>query len=308
MSVTVVIPNWNRADMLCRCLSSLRSQTAPARIIVVDNGSTDGSLGLLAESFPEVQVIRFDRNRGFAAAVNAGIRACDCEFIALLNNDAEPESGWLAALVGAAEGEGVGMVASKILDAADPQRIEGIGLEVDPAGNPRQIGRGELDGPGFSLPREVFGPIGAAALYRRALLDEVGLFDEDFDSYLEDVDLAWRARRAGWRCIYAPGAVVRHARASTARRIPRRIRYLVWRNFVWLVTKNAEPAALLRFAFRQPLRDLIEAGRLIAAGRASDAVILVAARVAALLGLPKMLRRRRAPAVPRHRSAAEVNA
>lgn len=308
-SVAVVIPTWNGAEMIPACLSALRHQTRPPnQVITVDNGSMDDSADLLAESFPEVEVVRFDRNRGFAAAVNAGIRACDCEFIALLNNDAEPEPGWLKALVGAAEGERVGMVASKIVDAGDPLRIDGIGLEVDAEGNPHQIGRGESDGGEFDEPREVFGPIGAAALYRRELFDDVGLFDEDFISYLEDVDLAWRARRAGWRCMYAPGAVVRHARTSTARRIPRRIRYLIWRNFVWLVVKNAEPAALLRFAFRQPLRDLIEVGRLIAAGRAGDAVVLVAARVAAVLGLPKMLRRRSALGAPGRRPAAEVNA
>lgn len=294
-AVSVVVPSWNGEQLLGRCLESLRRQTAAAaEVIVVDNGSTDGSPAMIARSFPEVRLIRLGRNRGFAAAVNAGIRASQTELVALLNNDAEAEPGWLAALVDALRGERVGMVASKILDAADPGRIEGIGLEVDPEGNPRQIGRGEPDGPVFSSPREVFGPIGAAALYRRTLLDEVGLFDEDFFAYLEDVDLAWRARRAGWRCMYAPAAVVLHRRGSTARRIPRRIRYLDWRNHPWLLAKNAERSTLLRFALRQPLRDAGDLLRLLAAGRVLDGLTLLAARTAAAAGMPRMLLRRRA--------------
>jgi GT2 family glycosyltransferase len=303
--VAVVIPSWNGEELLPGCLTSLRRQTlAPAEVVVVDDGSTDGSVEMLARTFPEVRVIRLGRHRGFAAAVNAGIRATRAGLVALLNNDAEADPGWLAALVAAAEGERVGMVASRILDAGDPRRIQGIGLEVGPEGDPREVGRGEEDGPAFGIPREVFGPIGAAALYRRELFQDVGLFDEDFFAYLEDVDLAWRARRAGWRCRYAPDAVVRHLRASTGRRIPRRVRYLLWRNHPWLLAKNAEAGTLLRFALRQPLRDAVDLGRLLAAGRATDALVLVAARAAALAGLPRMLRRRRG--VGRPSAAADL--
>ncbi|RDI76260.1 putative glycosyltransferase [Gaiella occulta] len=304
-ATTVVIPSWNGADLLADCLAALWRQTLPpGEVIVIDNGSTDGTAAMLAEAFPEVRLVGLDRNRGFAAAVNAGIRASDTPLIALLNNDAVAEPGWLAALVEAADGERVGMVASKIVDAADPGRIEGIGLEVDPEGNPRQIGRGEPDGPGFVRCREVFGPIAAAALYRRQLLDEVGLFDEDFFAYLEDVDLAWRARRAGWRCLYAPGAVVAHRRGSTGRRIPRRVSYLAWRNHPWLLAKNADRRMLVRFALRQPLRDVADLARLLAARRPLDALVLVSARAAALARLPRMLRRRRNGARARRWRAA----
>lgn len=294
MSATVVIPSWNGAHLLADCLTSLRHQTLPpAGVIVVDNGSTDGTAALLAESFPEARVLELDRNRGFAAAVNAGIDACDTPLIALLNNDAVAEPGWLAALVDSAVGERVGMVASKILDAADPTRIEGIGLEVGCDGAPEQVGRGACDGPAFETAHEVFGPIGAAALYRRELFVDIGAFDEDFFAYLEDVDLAWRARRAGWRCVFSPGAVVRHHRGSTGRRIPRRVRFLAWRNHPWLLAKNADRATLVRFALRQPLRDVADFGRLLGKGRVGDALLLVAARMASLAGLPRMLRRRR---------------
>lgn len=297
--VSVVIPSWNGADLLPRCLGSLRNQTlAPGEVIVVDNGSSDGSAAMIARSFPEVRVIGLARNRGFAPAVNAGIRATEAGLVALLNNDAEADPVWLAALVAAAEGDRVGMVASRIVDADDPGRIQGIGLEVGPEGDPRPIGKGERDGPEFRVPREVFGPIGAAALYRRELFQDIGLFDEDFFAYLEDVDLAWRARRAGWRCMYAPDAVVRHDRGSTGRRIPRRVRYLLWRNHPWLLAKNADRATLLRFALRQPLRDLADLGRLVARGRVVDALTLLGARMAALAGLPRMLRRRTRPLGP----------
>lgn len=294
-ATTVVIPSWNGAHLLADCLTALRSQTLPpGEVIVVDNGSTDGTAGLLAEAFPEVRLVGLDRNRGFAAAVNAGIRASDTPLVALLNNDAVAEPGWLAALVNAAAGERVGMVASKIVDATDPTRIEGIGLEVDCDGAPEQVGRGAPDGPAFEVEHEVFGPIGAAALYRRELFADVGLFDEAFFAYLEDVDLAWRARRAGWSCVFSPGAVVRHQRGSTARRIPRRVRFLAWRNHPWLLAKNADRATLVRFVLRQPARDVADVGRFLRRGRLTDALLLVAARGASVAGLPRMLCRRRA--------------
>lgn len=293
-AVTVVVPTWNGGEMLGRCLGALRRQVlSPARIVVVDNGSTDRSDEVLA-GFPEADVIRFERNRGFAAAVNAGIGASDTELVALLNNDAEAESGWLEASVAALEGERVGMVASKIVDADDAGRIDGIGLEVGAGGDPRQIARGEPDGPAFASPREVFGPIAAAALYRREVFEEVGLFDERFFAYLEDVDLAWRARRAGWRCAYAPDALVRHRRASSARRMPRRVRYLLWRNHVWLMAKNMEPGPLARYAIRQFRRDLVQLFRFMAGGRAGDAVLLLVARSAGVARLPWLLRHRHA--------------
>lgn len=305
--VTVVVPSWNGELLLTSCLESLRRQTMrPAAVVVIDNGSTDDSRAMLSRSFEEIEVIRLERNRGFARAVNAGIRASRTGLVALLNNDAEAEPGWLEALVAALDGDRVGMVASKILDADDPARIDGIGLEVNAEGDPRQIGRGEPDGPTFAAPREVFGPIAAAALYRRELFEEIGPFDERFFAYLEDVDLAWRARRAGWRCVYAPGAVVRHRRASTARRIPRRIRYLVWRNHVWLLAKNADPSDFRRYAIRQARRDAADVGRLASRGRVGDALLLVGARAAAVVRLPWMLRQRRAVDTDRGVETTEV--
>lgn len=289
--VSVVVPSWNGRRLLTPCLESLRRQTVPpAGVVVIDNGSTDGSPAMLARSFPEVEVIRLERNRGFAAAVNVGIRATETSLVALLNNDAVAEPGWLEALVAALDGDRVGMVASKILDADDPRRIDGIGLEVDAEGHPRQIGQQQPDGPPFDSPREVFGPIAAAALYRRELFEEIGVFDERFFAYLEDVDLAWRARRAGWRCVYAPGAVVRHRRASTARRMPRRVRYLVWRNHVWLMAKNAGPRRFAPYAIRQARRDVAQLLRSLAGGRPEDALLLVAARAAGVARLPWVLR------------------
>lgn len=298
-SVAVVIPTWNGAGLLPSCLDALAAQTrTPDHVVVVDNGSEDGSPALLSRSYPGVEVVRFDRNRGFAAAVNAGIRATDTELVALLNNDAVPDPSWLDGLVTALGGDRVGMVASKIVAADDPRVLEGIGLEVDRDGNPSQIGDGERDGPRFATPREVFGPIAAAALYRRRLLDEVGTFDEKFFAYLEDVDLAWRARRSGWSCRYTPDAVVTHRRASTGRRIPRRIRYLGRRNHVWLMVKNADALTLARFVLRQPLRDAVEVLRLLVRGRLVDAGLLIAARAAGIAGVPRMLYRRVTAATP----------
>jgi GT2 family glycosyltransferase len=214
--VSVVVVNWNRKDLLRACLASLGRQTGvESETIVVDNGSTDDSAGLAAGEFG-ARVIRNAENRGFCAANNQGIRAARGEFIALLNNDAEAEPGWLAALLRAcASRPDVGMAASKVLVWEDPTRIDKAGHLIFPDGQNRGRGSGTLDRGQYDREEEVLWPDGSAAMYRKTMLDQIGGFDEDFFAYGDDAELGLRARIAGWRCVYTPDAVVRHHRGST---------------------------------------------------------------------------------------------
>ena len=183
--------------------------------IVVDNGSSDGSADMAEREFG-ARVIRNRENRGFCAANNQGIAAARGEFVALLNNDAEAEPDWLAALQRAcASRPEIGMAASKVLVWEDPARIDKAGHLMFPDGQNRGRGSGALDRGQFDREEEVLWPDGCAAMYRKPMLDEIGGFDEDFFAYGDDAELGLRARIAGWRCLYAPRAVVRHHRGST---------------------------------------------------------------------------------------------
>jgi GT2 family glycosyltransferase len=214
--ISVVIVTWNRRSFLQACLTSLARQSGvDFEIIVVDNGSQDGSAEMAEQEFG-ARVIRNSSNRGFCAANNQGIAVARGEFVALLNNDAEAEPGWLAALHRAcARSPEIGMAASKILVWEDPRRIDKAGHLIYPDGQNKGRGSGALDRGQFDREEEVLWPDGCAAMYRKQMLDRIGGFDEDFFAYGDDAELGLRARIAGWKCIYTPEAVVRHHRGST---------------------------------------------------------------------------------------------
>jgi GT2 family glycosyltransferase len=238
---SIIVLNWNGRSLLAECLTALRAQTLrDFETIVVDNGSQDGSLEWLATHAPEVRVICNETNLGFATANNQGIRAAAAPLIAVLNNDALPEPDWLQVLVDAAAGEAkVGMFASRILLRDPANTIDSLGIEVDRAGMAwnRAWGRRATDRL-VEQPIEVFGPSGAAAVYRRDMLDQIGLFDDEFFIYYEDVDLAWRAQRAGWCCLYVPQAIVLHTHSATTKRGSPFKRRLLSRNKWWAIAKN----------------------------------------------------------------------
>ncbi len=215
--VSVIIPNWNGAAHLPTCLESLRRQTwRDFEVIVVDNGSEDGSLELLAREYPEVRVLALGENRGFAGACNAGIRAAQGELIVLLNNDTEADPRWLEEVVAAfGRHPEAGIVASKMLlfDRRDTFHTAGDYYRVD--GRPGNRGVWQTDRGQYDREEYVFSACGGSAAYRRSMLDDVGLLDEEFFYSCEDVDLAWRAQPAGWRCVYAPRAVVYHKLSAT---------------------------------------------------------------------------------------------
>jgi GT2 family glycosyltransferase len=240
--ISVIIVNWNRRGLLEACLKSIEQpQGAAFEAIVVDNGSEDGSAEFVeayAQQAPyPVQLIRNRENRGFCAANNQGIAAARGEFVALLNNDAEAGPHWLATLLEAFEDSSVGMAASKVLVYEDPRIIDKVGHLIYLDGQNRGRGSGELDRGQYDQVEEVLWPDGCACMYRKAMLDEIGGFDEDFFAYADDAELGLRARIAGWRCLYMPQAVVRHHRGSTlGRQNPARLT-LIERNRILLATK-----------------------------------------------------------------------
>jgi GT2 family glycosyltransferase len=288
--VVLVIPNWNGRQYLEPCLRSVFAQEfRDFAVVVVDNGSVDGSADLVRTRFPQVHLVENSENRGFAAANNQAIRASASEFVATLNNDTEVDPGWLDALVQAMEVDPrIGMCASKMLLADQRQVIDSAGIAVDRAGMVWNRESGNIDHPGAAVPIPVFGPCAGAALYRRAMLDDVGLFDEDFFAYMEDVDLAWRAQWAGWKCIYVPQAIVYHIHSATGKEGSHFKNRLLGRNKIWLLCKNC--ALRPWYAPLVLAYDLMSVGYAVAAGRGLGAL---QGRMESLGKIPHMLAKRR---------------
>jgi GT2 family glycosyltransferase len=215
---TVVVPNLNGAHFLEPCLAALAQQTLPpSQVLVIDNGSTDGSVEFVRRRFPEARLLTFVENRGFAAAMNAGITEATARFVAFLNNDAVAEPTWLEELAACLVRHPAAAAAtSKLLLANEPGRLDGAGDGLTRSFLPYVRGHGQPDDGRFGDEVEVFGASGAAALWRASVLRQLGGFDERFFAYYEDVDLSFRARLRGYESWYAPRSVVRHTRGGTA--------------------------------------------------------------------------------------------
>lgn len=304
--ISVIVVNWNRKELLEACLRSLAEQRGVSfETIVVDNGSADGSAEM-AEAQYRARVIRNRENRGFCAANNQGIAASRGDLIALLNNDAEADPGWLAALARTFDRDGnIGMAASKILDFDDPRLIDKAGHLIWPDGQNRGRGTGTLDTGQYDREEEVLWPDGCACMYRKRMLDSIGGFDEDFFAYGDDAELGLRARIAGWRCLYTPDAVVRHHRGSTLGRASARRLVLIERNRILLAAKLFPWSLLWLNPFYFALR--LTAG-MVAAGQGSGdtaayrgwrgklamAAGMLGGELDALRLLPRILRKRAA--------------
>lgn len=247
LTTAVVIPNWNGRDLIGTCLDSLLAQTYSCQIIVVDNGSVDGSAEFIAREYPTVDLVQLPKNRGFAGGVNAGIRRAielEAEAVALFNSDAVAEADWLEQLakyLGAHQS--VGIVTGKLL-AGDKQHLDSTGDYYTSWGLPYPRGRGEPDNGQYDQAGTVFGASGGASLYRITMLKEVGLFDEAFFAYYEDVELSFRAQLAGWQVAYQPTARAYHHTGSTSSRIKGFSTYQTLKNLPMIVRKNV-PLALL---------------------------------------------------------------
>jgi GT2 family glycosyltransferase len=291
MKIALVIVNWNGGETLRRCLDAVGAQERPAdRVILVDNASTDGSLEAALADFPFVESMRMPTNVGFAAANNAALRtATDCDWVALLNPDAFPAQSWLARLAAATEEKpGYAAFASQMRQAGDERLLDGAGDVYHVSGLAWRAGHGVA--PESDSPREVFSPCAAAALYRREALLDVGGFDERYFCYLEDVDLGFRLRLRGHRCLYVPDAVVLHVGSGTTGKGSDFSTYHGHRNLVWTFFKDM-PAALLALYLPQHLLvNLVTLALFAARGQARA---ILRAKWDALRGLPAILAERR---------------
>lgn len=250
--VCLIIPNWNGEEHLRDCLDSVREQTlSPRQTILVDNGSTDGSLKLVSAEYSWVTVIALQRNVGFAMAVNQGIRASTSTYVALLNNDTQLDPDWLGTLVDVLRDHPeLGMAGSKMLNFYHRNVIDGAGDALTRGGAPYTRGMGEPDDGRYSRREYVFSACAGAALYRRIVFDRTGLFDEDFVSYYEDQDLAFRAQLLGFRCMYVPDALCYHKRGATANLVPQYPIRMQERNLTAFYLKNFPwQVLLMKFPF-----------------------------------------------------------
>lgn len=301
--VAFVITNWNGKQFLNACLSSIFAQDfQDFEVLLVDNASTDGSVDFVRQTFPQVRVIQNEANVGLCAANNRGILATQAEFIFILNNDTELAPDCLGRLVQAIQtGPHIGMCATRMMLTDRREMVESAGIVVDRAGIAWGLDTGELATGQPDSPRPVFGACGGAALYRREMLLDIGLFDEAFFVYLEDADVAWRGQWAGWQCVYVPSAVVYHAHSATIKEgSPFKIR-LLSRNKVWMIAKNYPWPHLLWYGPVIAAYELMSQGYALLTGRGKTAL---QGRLEALRGLPKILQKRRQ--VPRRISATEM--
>lgn len=290
---TVVVVNWNGEQFLERCLAALLVQTAtPHEIILLDNASTDGSLEI-ARDFPAVRVIALDQNTGFARGNNLVIESASMasEWFALINPDAFAAPRWLESLLAAAESNPeFDVFGSKLVNSADPTLLDGTGDAYHISGLMWRTAHGVSVSAMGDNDCEVFAPCAAAALYRRSVFEKVGGFDPDFFCYVEDVDLGFRLRLAGYRCLYVPKSVAHHVGSGTTG--GQHSDFSVYhghRNLVWTFVKNM-PGVL--FWLLLPLHVALNLVSILWFALRGQGAVILRAKRDALFGLPKMWRKR----------------
>jgi GT2 family glycosyltransferase len=305
-NIAVIVVNFNGGELLMRCLESIRSQSlTPWRVIVVDNASGDGSADAAAEKFPEFTITRLTNNTGFAAANNLAIKAAtDCEWIALLNPDAYAAPDWLRNMCRAIQrNPDFAFFGSRMLIDDNPEKLDGTGDVYHISGLVWRSGHGANAASQYLRSIEIFSPCAAAALYQRKDLLAVGGFDEEYFCYVEDVDLGFRLRSKGLRCLYVPDAVVRHTgSALTGRRSDFSI-YHGHRNLEWTYIKNM-PAAL--FWLMMPLHVVMNLITIVSLSLLGKGGVILRAKRDAVKGVPLMWRKRRVIQMERTASTADI--
>ncbi len=215
---TVIIPNWNGKKFLKECLDSLLEQEGGAPdIILVDNGSGDGSVSFIKEYYPSVSVIEFQENMGFCKAVNAGIKAAKTEYVILLNNDTKADKYFVHRLeerIG--KSEKIFSVSAKMMSLHHPETVDDAGDYYCALGWAYALGKGKKDSEAYSHTRKIFASCAGAAIYRKEIFEEIGYFDENHFAYLEDIDVGYRARIYGYYNVFEPSALVWHAGSATS--------------------------------------------------------------------------------------------
>jgi hypothetical protein len=287
--VSVVVVNFNGKKFLDDCLSSLARQTfRDFETILVDNGSSDGSAGYVREHCPFVILIETGKNLGFAGGTNAGIHAAQGEFIFTLNNDTVADPHMLEEIVKPMQADlTVGMCGTKMV--LPDGRINSTAICLSRSGAAWDRGMGEPDRGQYDTAEETFGPCAGAALYRRTMLHDIGLFDEDFFLFMEDVDLAFRGRLAGWRCMYMPTARVVHVHGGTAGFRSDISVYYGNRNLAWYIVKNFPPRTLI---FSSPWIIGRNCGVIPYYFLHGKGRVIIRAKMDMIKGLPSMVRKR----------------
>lgn len=275
--ISAIVVNYEREDLLAACLDSLEIALAHApaahEIIVVDNGSRDGSVAQVRSRGTRVHLIQLEHNAGFAGGMVAGLAAARGEWVLTLNNDATIDPHAATALLDAGLSDpSVGAVAAQMRFAHAPGILNSAGIGVDKLGVAYDLHVGEPVEQAPSERVEVFGASAGGALYRRAMLDAIGGFEPSFFAFLEDVDVAWRARAAGWSALHEPAAIIWHHHSATAGHGSPFKHRLVGRNRVRLLARNADAALLRRWGWAMLLYDVAY-------------VVLVAARERSLVPL-----------------------
>ena len=288
--ISVVVVSWNGLDLLRPCVDALRAQTLPHELVIVDNGSSDGTAAWVHAAVPEARFISLPHNLGFAGGNNAGLRAATGDTLVLINNDTVPPPHFLAEITEPLETwRSAGAVAGVLTFAHRPDLVASAGIVPARDGVHRDA---RMLDPVATLPREpqeIFGASGGAMCLRRSALEDVGLFEARFFNYLEDADLAWRLRLRGWSAVLAPQALVPHVYSATSGHFsPFKQRLLALNR--WRVLLRNVPTLLLRRCAVSILRYELLA---VAYGIASGNLAVVAGRVDALRELRLLLRERR---------------
>lgn len=306
LKVALIIVNYNGGQTVIECLESVSRQIfRPHRIIVVDNASTDTSLSIIKKRFPEVETISNDVNLGFSVANNLAVReAHDCQWVALLNPDAFPDPKWLENLMEVAgEKPEYSFFGSTQIKYEDQERMDGTGDVYHVSGMSWRRDFGCLRSESKRGYDEIFSPCAAAALYKRDAFLEVGGFDENFFSQIDDVDLGFRLRLSGYKCLHVPNAIVYHIGSASFGKNSQLTDYYAHRNMVWTFFKNMPSLMFWRYLPQHILINIFILLRLSLKGRSS---VIFKAKWDALKDLKRILKQRKVIQNSSHINSKEV--
>lgn len=305
-AVSIIIVNWNGRSHLTDCLDSLAAQTfRDFEVVMIDNGSVDDSVAFVQAQYPWVKLVLQTENSGFATGNNRGFEQAAGEYIVTLNNDTRVATDWLERLVNVAvSNPRAGMVGSRICSFFEPDVIDSLGMGICADGMSRGRYRNRRWSE-LSLPEivPILFPSACAALYRRAMIEQIGFFDDDFFAYAEDSDLGLRGRLAGWEALLASGAVVYHKYSQSSGSLSPLKVYYVERNHYWAALKNFPPGRLLALPYFTLLRYVVQlkvvacgvgTGGEFRAGGSQRAIVkaLLRASFDSIIGVPQVLSKR----------------
>jgi len=288
--ISIIIPNYNGDCFLPACLDSIYHQDySDFEVILVDNASFDQSVAIVRDRYPAVTIIENRTNRGYAGGCNDGIHSASGDYLLFLNTDTILSGDFLSVMYSSAiKRPEYGMYAPKII--YPDGSLQAAGSCASLSGSSWERGKGERDLYPYDIPCEVFGPYGAAALFSRELIEKTNGFDEDFFLFVEETDLAFRARLAGYSCWYEPGAVVIHYHGGTVGRTSDMALYYLHRNTLWYVLKDY-PNFLLIFSFPFIIgRNVLAVLYYLYQGRGD---IVIRAKMDVIRGFPVLLRKRK---------------